>query len=127
MQLGFGDGWVSPKIGQNVALERSSKEVDWRRFEALLEFTEPQGPGRPPKERLLMLKALLLQQWYGLSDADLEDALNDRMSFRRFVGLALETPAPDHTTLCRFRNQLAEDRLSERLFGEFSRQLESRG
>lgn len=127
MQLGFGDGWVSPKIGQNAALERLSKEVDWRRFEALLGLTEPQGPGRPPKERLLMLKALLLQQWYGLSDADLEDALNDRMSFRRFVGLALETPAPDHTTLCRFRNQLAEDRLSETLFAEFSRQLESRG
>lgn len=127
MQLGFGEGWISPKIGQNAALERLSNEVDWSRFEALLGPSEPQGPGRPPKLRLLMLKALLLQQWYGLSDADLEDALNDRMSFRRFVGLALETPAPDHTTLCRFRNQLAEDGLSEKIFAEFSRQLEARG
>jgi IS5 family transposase len=74
-----------------------------------------------------MLKALLLQQWYGLSDAELEDALNDRLSFRRFVGLGLETPAPDHTTLCRFRNQLAEDGVSETLFAEFARQLEARG
>lgn len=81
MQLGFGEGWISQKIDQNAALERLAKEVDWRPFEALLGITETQGPGRPPKERLLMLKALLLQQRYGLSDADLEDALNDRMSF----------------------------------------------
>lgn len=127
MQFGFGDGWVSAKIGQNAALERLSREVDWRRFEALLGRSGRSGPGRPSKLPLLMLKALLLQQWYGLSDAELEDALNDRMSFRRFVGLGLETPAPDHTTLCRFRNQLAEDGMSEKLFAEFARQLESRG
>ena len=127
MQLGFGDGWVSAKLGQNAALERLSKEVDWSRFDALLGRSGRTGPGRPPKLRLLMLKALLLQQWYGLSDAELEEALNDRLSFRRFVGLGLETPAPDHTTLCRFRNQLAEDKMTEKLFAEFARQLEARG
>src|ERR671918_229853 len=93
MQLRFGDGWISPKLGQNATLERLSAEV----------------------------------KWYRLSDADLEEALNDRMSFRRFVGLGLEEAAPDHTTLCRFRNQLAEEGLSEKLFSEFSRQLEARG
>ncbi len=60
---------------------------------------ETQGPGRPPNDPLLMFKALLLQQWYRLSDADLEEALNDRMSFRRFLGLSLEDASPDHTTL----------------------------
>ncbi|NKJ44925.1 IS5 family transposase [Novosphingobium sp. SG916] len=74
-----------------------------------------------------MLKALLLQQFYGLSDADLEEAINDRVSFRRFIGLPLEASSPDHTTLCRFRNRLVEAGLSEKLFGEFSRQLEARG
>ena len=83
--------------------------------------------GRPPFAPLLMLKALLLQQWYRLSDADLEEALNDRMSFRRFVGLGLEGTAPDHTTLCRFRNRLADLGLSDKLFGEFERQLDQRG
>jgi transposase len=103
MQLGFGDGWISPKIGQNTTLERLSAEVKWYRLEKLLVRLRSDGPGRPPKQALMMLKALLLQQWYGLSDADLEETLNDRMSFRRFVGLGLEEAAPDHTTLCRFR------------------------
>jgi len=42
-----------------------------------------------------MFKALLLQQWYGLSDPGLEEALLDRVSFRRFCGLALDAPTPD--------------------------------
>jgi len=74
-----------------------------------------------------MLKALLLQQFYALSDADLEEAINDRVSFRKFLGLSLEAASPDHTTLCRFRNRLAELGLSEKLFAEFERQLEKRG
>jgi IS5 family transposase len=127
MQLGFGDGWVTPKLGQNATLERLLSEVKWYRFEKLLARLRSEGPGRPPKDALMMLKALLLQQWYGLSDADLEEALNDRMSFRRFVGLGLEEAAPDHTALCRFRNELAQEGLSEKLFSEFSRQLEARG
>lgn len=53
--------------------------------------------------------------------------MNDRVSFRRFLGLALEADAPDHTTLCRFRNRLIEARLIERLFAEFDRQMEDRG
>jgi IS5 family transposase len=128
MQLGFGDGWISPKVGQNAMLQRLSVEVDWRPLEALLARLGPEGGrGRPRKLALMMLKALLLQQWYALSDGDLEEALNDRMSFRRFVGLGLEEAAPDHTTLCRFRNDLAEEGLSEKLFAEFARQLEARG
>src|SRR5262245_1040760 len=122
-QLGFGDGRLSAKVGQNATLERLSSEVNWRRLEKLLSRVEPQGAGRPPYEPLLMLKALLLQQWYGLSDAALEEALNDRLSFRKFLGLSLEAPAPDHTTLCRFRNRLAEAGLRATPFAELERPL----
>jgi IS5 family transposase len=101
--------------------------VAWDRFEALLRPLAPEGPGRPPYDALLMLKALLLQQWYGLSDEAAEEALNDRMSFRRFCGLALEEASPDHTTICRFRERLREAALVERLFAEFERQLEAAG
>src|SRR5690606_3915747 len=127
MQLGFGDGWISAKVGQNATLERLSGEVKWVRFERLLAPLRPQGAGRPPYAPLLMLKALLLQQWYALSDAALEEAINDRMSFRRFLGLSLEGPSPDHTTLCRFRQRLVEEGLSETLFQECQAQLEGRG
>jgi IS5 family transposase len=126
-QLGFGDGWLSPKLGRNVVLERLGQEVKWYRFEKLLARLKPEGAGRPPFEPLLMLKALLLQQWYRLSDAELEEAINDRVSFRKFLGLSLEAACPDHTTLCRFRNRLADAGLSEKVFGEFERQLEARG
>jgi IS5 family transposase len=126
-QLGFGDGWLSAKVGQNATLDRLSSEVNWRPLEKQLRRVEPEGAGRPPYEPLLMLKALLLQQWYGLSDAALEEALNDRLSFRKFVGLRLEDAAPDHTTLCRFRNRLVEAGLAALLFAAFERQLEERG
>lgn len=126
-QLGFADGWVSEKLGRNASLERLSAEVKWSRFEKLLARLLPDGPGRPPFAPLMMVKALLLQQSYGLSDAGLEEAINDRVSFRKFLGLSLEAPSPDHTTLCRFRNRLVEAGLSETLFAEFERQLEARG
>jgi IS5 family transposase len=74
-----------------------------------------------------MFKALLLAQWYGLSDPGLEEALLDRVSFRRFCGLALDAATPDETTLCRFRNALKQAGLGERLFGEVVAQLERAG
>jgi IS5 family transposase len=126
-QESFVEAFASRRLGRNARLERMNKEVKWYRFEKLLAKLKPDGPGRPPYEPLLMFKALLLQQWYTLSDAELEEALNDRVSFRRFLGLVLESDAPDHTTLCRFRNRLVEQSLLERLFAEFDRQLEARG
>jgi transposase, IS5 family len=126
-QLSLSEALMSSRVGRNEALERLSEQVKWYRFEKLLRRLEPEGAGRPPFAPLLMFKALLLQQWYRLSDAELEEALNDRMSFRRFLGLSLEDAAPDHTTLCRFRNRLGAASLGEKLFGEFEQQLEKRG
>src|SRR5262249_42658579 len=126
-QQSFVEAFASRKLGRNERLERVGSEGKWYRFEKLLHKVEPEAGGRPPIDPLLMFKALLLQQWYVLSDAELEDALNDRVSFRRFVGLALDADAPDHTTLCRFRNRLIEAGLMQRLFAEFDRQMEGRG
>jgi IS5 family transposase len=56
----------------------------------------------------------------------LEAAVADRLSFRRFVGLSLHDQTPDHTTLWRFRQELAEDGLIEKVFAEINRQLETR-
>ena len=70
---------------------------------------------------------MLLQQWYNLSDVELEDALADRLSFRRFVGLGLEGPTPDHSTMSRFRETLVERGLGQALLAEFERQLDERG
>src|SRR5580698_4715850 len=76
---------------------------------------------------LVMLKAVLLASLYGLSERELEEALDDRLSFRRFVGLALEEKVPDHTVLNRFRNRVVGEGLLEKLFAELDRQLEKAG
>jgi transposase len=120
-QASFVEAFASTKLGRNARLDAVRAQVKWYRFEKLLRKLAPDGAGRPPFDALLMFKALLLQQWYGLSDAELEEALNDRVSFRRFLGLTLDADAPDHTTLCRFRNRLVEAGLIARLFAEFDR------
>jgi transposase, IS5 family len=75
----------------------------------------------------MMFKALLLQQWYSLSDPGLEEAICDRLSFQRFLGLSLTDPVPDETRICRFRNLVAQAGLGERLFGLLEEQLQAKG
>lgn len=124
-QLGFLEAFAAVKLGRNGVLEKIAGVVCWYRFEKLLKRLPAEGGGRPPYDQLMMFKALLLQQLYCLSDAALEEALNDRVSFRCFAGLPLEADAPDHSTLCRFRTRLIAAGLAERLFQEFDRQLEA--
>jgi transposase, IS5 family len=123
-QLGFADAFLSAKAGQNARLERITALLDWARFAAILGvLASGGGPGRPSYPALAMFKAMLLAQWYRLSDPALEEALADRISFRRFCGFALEAMTPDETTLCRFRNALAAAGLGEALMAELDRQL----
>lgn len=66
----------------------------------------------------------LLQSWYGLSDYEVEDRINDSISFSYFCGLTIEQPSPDHSTLSRFRTALTKEHAFEVLFKEINRQLE---
>ena len=120
---------LAPRLasGGSGRLDRLHGLVKWYRFEKVLAPVREDGPGRPPYPPLNMFKALLLQSLYGLSDAETEEALGDRLSFRRFVGLALTDDVPDHTTICRFRNLLIERGLLEKLFAELDKQLEKAG
>jgi transposase len=81
--------------------------LDWGTIERQLDKVYAASEGRPAYRPLVMLKALLLQQWYQLSDPGLEEALLDRFGFRRFVGVGLRQQVPDHSTMSRFRAQLA--------------------
>ena len=127
-QPSFLEALLPKGAGANAALDRLASLVKWYRFEKLLaHLRDEEGPGRPGYPVLVLFRALLLQSLYGLSDRELEDALADRLSFKRFVGLSLEDAAPDHTVLNRFRNQLTEQGLLEKLFAELDRQLENAG
>lgn len=126
-QSSFVDAFLPVGFGRNARLERIAGLLDWSRIEALVKTVRTAETGRPPYRPLVMLRALLLQQWYGLSDPGLEEALSDRVSFRRFCGLALDDATPDETTLCRFRNALKDAGLGEALFAEVAGQLEAAG
>jgi IS5 family transposase len=99
-QPSFIDAWLPKGAGANAALDRLSRLVKWYRFEKLIGHLRDEGsPGRPGYPVLVLFRALLLQSLYGLSERELEEALGDRLSFKRFVGLSLEDATPDHTVL----------------------------
>ena len=126
-QLSLADGLVARQASSNAVLERILALIDWRAVEQVLAGLHGDRRGAPSYPPLVMLKAVLLQQWYGLSDPALEAALADRLSFRRFCGLALAEATPDHSTIHRFRNALRVKGLDENLFAEIDRQIEGRG
>jgi IS5 family transposase len=126
-QVSLVEALLPAAFGSNQRLERIRAQVDWVPIEVLLQPMRPAPTGRPAYPPLVQLKALLLQQWYRLSDRDLEEALADRLSFRRFCGLGLEDAVPDATTLSRFRIDLAEADLAEAVFEALNAQLEQRG
>ncbi len=69
----------------------------------------------------------LLQTWYGLSDYEVEDRVNDSISFSYFCGLNIDQIAPDHSTLSRFRAAMTNANAYQPLFKEINTQLESHG
>lgn len=122
----FIEALVPERLGRNARLERITALVDWSRLAEIVAEIYAAPRGRPAYPPLLMVKALLLREWYELSDEELEQALWDRVSFRRFVGLGLDDDAPDRSTVSRFRLQLVRRGLAPRLFAELNRQLEAR-
>lgn len=86
------------------------------------------GNGHPPRELEMMLRIYCLQQWFNLSDPGAEDALNDSFAMRRFAGLDLRAqPAPDETTICRFRHLQEAHALGEAIFAQVLEHLEAQG
>jgi IS5 family transposase len=126
-QMSFADGLVNQRAGRNDWLRQLDKLIDWSAVAVVLSPIYAADEGRPSYPVLTLVKLLLLQQWYGLSDPGLEEAVDDRLSFRRFAGLPLDEGVPDHSTIWRFRQELARHGLSEALFGEINRQLDARG
>lgn len=120
----FVDAFVPEGLGMNETLERIGTMLDWERIGKVVGEVHSAPEGRPGYPPLTMVKVLLLQQWYTASDPAMEEALRDRISFRRFVNLGWTDGTPDHSTISRFRKALTERGLTERLFAEVNRQFE---
>src|SRR6201994_679128 len=125
-QLSLADSLVAG-AGRNATLERLDELIDWSGIGRLLSPVHGSRYGAPGYPAVAMFKALLLQQWHGLSDPALEASIEDRLSFRRFCGFALDAETPDHVTIHRFRETLRQRGLADRVFEEVNRQIDSLG
>src|SRR5215213_9064278 len=108
--------------------------VPWEDFRARLsavwrkpEEERKNAAGRKPWDEIVIVKALVLQALYNLSDDQIEYQIRDRLSFMRFLGLGLADRVPDATTVWLYREKLAQAGLVEALFDAFDAHLNSRG
>ena len=124
-QPSFVDAMVSGYGKVGGFLDRIEKAFDWSSFEALLSPIHGSATGAPGYPPLTMFKILLLQQWHTLSDPAAEEAVRDRLSFRRFCGLPLEIETPDHASIWRFRQAIDKLGLSTKLLAEVNRGREA--
>jgi transposase, IS5 family len=112
-------------------LERLALVIDFELFrdqlEAALARSDRAKGGRPPYDAVLMFKVLVLQTLYTLSDDQTEYQIRDRLSFMRFLGLALEDRVPDAKTVWLYREQLTQAGAIERLFAGFDAALRAAG
>jgi IS5 family transposase len=86
----------------------------------------PKG-GAPHWPVVTMIKIVFLQKFFGLSDPMAEEMLQDRISFRKFVGLSMDDKTPDHSTISVFRTRLREKGHGSTLFDETLAILKERG
>jgi len=118
-----------PRTGD--LLSRLDQAVPWDKLAApirrLPEYQPNPRGGRPAWPAVMMLKCIMLAKWFNLSDPQLEECLQDRLSFRRFVGLSLEDATPDETTFVVFRRRLREARLDRKLFDLMVQHLDAQG
>ncbi|MFY9628768.1 MAG: IS5 family transposase [Methylocystis sp.] len=126
-QPSLADAFVKAYSRPGGFLEDIAKTFEWRAFDVLMRPLHSSSDGAPAYPPLTMFKIVLLQQWYGLSDPAAEEAVRDRLSFRRFCGVPLDEETPDHSSIWRFRQRLAKLGLDEKLLAEVDRQLDARG
>ena len=113
-------------------LKEMEQVLPWSALHALIAphyYRETErGPGDPPIGLERMLRMYLLQQWYNLADAALEDAIYDSNAFRHFLGIDLgRESVPDATTLLGFRHLLEAKGLQKELFETINALLRERG
>ena len=102
--------------------------INWDSIACLIKEHYTKGSsatGTPSYSGLLLFKMCLLQTWYGLSDYEVEDRVNDSISFSYFCGLTIDSVAPDHSTLSRFRTAMTKAGAYDLLFKTINIQLES--
>ena len=117
------------KTRKREFLDQMTQVVPWKDLVALIEPHYPKGKtGRPPMGVEVMLRVHLLQQWFGLSDPAMEEALHDVPVYREFAGLeGAMRRLPDESTILRFRHLLEKHNLGDAILATVNAILQRQG
>ncbi len=119
-EISFADLAVLKSLAHNPnvkLMERINQVIDWENIEAMLmEYYDTRNTKEEADACLpiLLLKCMLLQKWFRIpSDPELENQINDRISFKKFLGLPLDKLSSDHSTFSRFRSRLTKEAMTK--------------
>jgi IS5 family transposase len=125
------------ELGLNLSTRRTRKAVFLDEMKLAVPWTEllsliaPHAPraktGRPPFELVTMLRIHFLQQWFGLSDLAMEEALFETALYREFAGLSSVERIPDRVSILRFRHLLEEHQLAPQILAVVNATLADKG
>lgn len=114
--------------GLGDRLELMKEQIDWKPFKQIVASVfrdNKETGGRPHTPEITIVRIMLLQSWYGLSDPELEFQVNDRLSFRNFLDFP-ET-VPDFTTIWKIRDRLKEAGKEQKIWNALQHQLNQKG
>lgn len=114
--------------GLGDRLELMKEQIEWEPFVPLVSkifHDNEKEIGRPHTDELIIIRSMLLQGWYGLSDPELEFQCHDRLSFRNFLGFP--EIIPDFTTIWKIRDKLKEKGIDDKIWNELQGQLDEKG
>jgi transposase, IS5 family len=122
-------GCLTKRTRADRFLDEMNRVVPWSELAAVIApHYQPAATGRGLTEAELLLRLHCLQLWYNLSDPGVEDAVHDRLSFQRFLGLdPLNQTVPDETTVLNFRRLLEQHGLAEAIFARVNAGLAAQG
>lgn len=113
-----------------TSLDKLNERIKWEFFREALEkklnYSNGKKGGRPPFDPVMMLKVVVLQRYYNLSEEETEFQIKDRFSFQRFLNLSIADKMPDKNTIWTFKENLGKDGVTE-LFGSFEKYLFEHG
>ena len=128
-QIDLGLNLGTKRTRKREFLDEMGRVVPWGALVELIAPFAPQGKtGRPPFAVQTMLRIHFLQQWFGLSDPAMEEALHDVPLYREFAGLDGWTQRlPDETTILRFRHLLQKHKLADQMLATVNELLRGKG
>ena len=128
--LSFADFLIHPRLKvtrTDKFLQNVLEVIDFSFTAKIHDQIHTAMEGRTPYAALRLFKIMLLQEWFGLSDAGAEEQIYDRKSFQEFLGLVVNDSIPDESTIGRFRKSLVDKKMDTVFFDEVLRQIEVKG